>query len=128
MCRKAEPMTAIEMKRRLAIRRGREGGARRRGAFQLGAQLDVVVDLGIGDEGAAARLVERLVAGLQIDDGEPRLHDPDIARVVMAVAVGAAMTQRRAHRLQHAHRRRIALQRHDPGDAAHQRATAAKKS
>ncbi len=97
-------------------------------AFQLGAQLDVVVDLGIGDERGAARLIERLVAGLQIDDGEPRLDNPDIARAVVPVAVGTAMAQRRTHRLKHRHRRRIALQRHHPGDAAHQRATAAKKS
>ena len=103
MPREIEPVAAIEMERQLAIRAGGE-----RCAGQLGVQLEVVVDLAIGDERGAAGLVERLVAGREIDDREPRLHHADIARAVMAVAVGPAMAQRRLHRLQQRGRRRLA--------------------
>ena len=95
MAREIEPVPAIEMQRQLAIRRGRENGV-----GQRRAQLEVIVDLAIGDERRAARLVERLIAGREIDDREPRLHHADIARAVMPVAVGPAMEQRRLHRLQ----------------------------
>ncbi len=119
----AEPVTAIEVERRLAIRGRREGGG-----LERRTQLDVVVDLAIGDEGGAAGLVKRLVTGLQIDDGEPRLDDADIARAVMTIAVGAAMMQRRTHHLKESRRRRRPVQTHDAGDTAHQLVTAAKKS
>src|SRR5262249_11242559 len=51
MAGEVEPVTAIEDERRLAIGLSREDGA-----GQLLPQLDIVVDLAVGDEGAAARL------------------------------------------------------------------------
>ena len=119
MLGEVEPVAAIEMQRQLAIRLGRKRN-RAGAAAQRLAQLDVIVDLGIGDQRRAAGLVERLVAGREIDDREPGLHHADIARAVVAVAVGAAMAQCRFHRPQRRRRRRRAVERHQPGDAAHQ--------
>ncbi len=118
-----EPVAAIEMQRQLAIRLGRERRVRQRRP-----QLDVIVDLGIGDERRTAGLVERLVAGREIDDGEPRLHHADIARAIMPGAVGPAMKERRLHRLEDGGGGRLAALRHHAGDAAHQRRTVAKNS
>ena len=114
---------AIEMQRQLAIRGG--GDFRFR---HLGMKLAVIIDLAIRDQRGAARLVERLVAGREIDDRQPRLHHADIARAVMPVAVGAAMAQRFLHRLQPLARRRLAVEAHHAGDAAHQRVTVARNS
>ena len=120
-----EPVAAIEMQRQLAIRLGRERD-RPRGT-QIFAQFDVIVDLAIGDQRRAARLVKRLVAGRQIDDREPGLHHADIARAILAVAIGPAMAQRHAHRPQRRRRRRRAVARHQPGDAAHSGANRSNK-
>ncbi len=92
-----EPVPAIEVERQLAIRLRRKRG--RAPAAQLVAQLDVVVDLAIADQRRPGGLVQRLVAGRQVDDGEPCLHHPDIAGAVAAVAVGAAMAQGHTHDL-----------------------------
>ena len=118
-----EAVAAIEMQRQLAIGlRGEDG------AGQLPLQLDVIVDLAIRHQRGAARLVERLVAGGEIDDGKPGLHHADIGRAVMAGAIGAAMRQRRFHRGECHQRRRLAVQGHDAGHAAHQAATREKIS
>ncbi len=85
-----EPVTAVQMQRQLAIRLGREDGCRLPAA-ELAAQLDVVVDLPVRDQRGAARLVKGLVAGREVDDGEPGLHHPHIARAISAVAVRAAV-------------------------------------
>ena len=122
-CRVRDPAAAIEVQRRLAIRMG--------GEFDVGklfAQLEVVVDLSIGDQRRAARLQQRLVPGLEIDDGEPRLHHRDIAGNMRAVAVRAAVPQVLAEALdqrQVGHRPFFC---HYAGDAAHYRVTRSKKS
>ena len=123
MAGEIEAVAAIKVQRQFAI------GLRREAALgKFAAQLDVIVDLGIGDERRAARLVERLVAGRQIDDREAHLQHADIARAVMPVAIRPAMRQRRAHRAQQAARRGVAVLRHDAGDAAHQPTTSSKKA
>ncbi len=72
---KSSPLRAIEMQRQLAVRCGGEDDAVHRRA-----QLEVVVDLAVGDQRRAAGLEERLVAGDEIDDGEAPLHHRDVAR------------------------------------------------
>ncbi len=119
-----EAVAAIEMERQLAIGRRREHDA-----GQRPAQLDVIVDLGIGDERRAAGLVQRLVAGREIDDGEPRLHHARHRRrgnarcrrardgaAIASIACSVAACGR------------LAVERHDAGDAAHQRRTRARTS
>ncbi len=97
MLRELEPVATIKMQRQLAIRLGRKRN-RAGAAAQCLAQLDVIVDLGIGDQRGAAGLIERLRAGREIDNREPGLHHADIARAVLANAVGAAVAQYRFHR------------------------------
>ena len=123
MTGEVEPEAAIEMQRQFAIG---AGGEDRGGKFPL--ELDVVVDLAVRDQRRAPRLVKRLVAGGEIDDGEPRLHHAHVARAVMAVAVGPAMAQRAFHGGERGQGRRLAVHRHHAGDAAHQRAARSKKS
>jgi hypothetical protein len=120
---KAKP--AIQLQRRLAIRLGREYA--RPPAAELLAQLDVIVNLAIGDQRSTARLIERLVAGREVDDGEPGLHHPDIAGAISAIAIRAAVAQRPAHRPQRRRGWCGAIMGHQPGDAAHQGATRSKK-
>src|SRR5690606_6760774 len=88
----AEAAEPPEKKRRLAIRARREADSRERLA-----ELDMVVDLAVGDERGAARLVERLIARLEIDDREPLLDERDVAFRVAAGAVRAAMRERGPH-------------------------------
>ncbi len=125
MHREVEAIPAIQLQRRLAIRLGRKYG--RPPAAELLAQLDVVVDFAIGDQRGTARLIERLVAGREVDDGEPGLHHPDIAGAVSAVTIRTAVAQRIAHGLQRSRRRGCPVMCHQPGDPAHQRVTLSKK-
>ena len=84
------------------------------GALELAAQLLVVVDLAVLDDGDRAVLVrERLVARLEVDDREPARGEADVAVDERAVGVGAAVDERRAHLVQTA---RVA---DDPADSAH---------
>ena len=125
MLGEVEAVAPVEMQWQLAIRLGRE--RQRPRAVQFLAQLDVVVDLGVGDQRRPTRLVKRLVAGRQIDDRQPRLHHADIAAAVLAVAVGAAMAQGSTHRPQRRRGRRRAVMGHQAGDAAHRGASRSKK-
>ncbi len=120
-----EPVGAEQMQRRLAVRlRGERDLGHRR------AQLDVVVDLAVGDQRGAAGLEQRLVAGHQIDDRQPGLHQPDARLGVMAAPVGPAMAQPVGQIVQQAAQRRRCDARalHHAGDAAHQDATRLKNS
>ena len=118
-----QPVAAVEQQRRLAIRlRGELGAA------HLGAQLDVVVDLAVGDQRGPARLAQRLVAGGEIDDGQAIVDHPDIAAAILARPVGAAMGECRRQARQDVGRRTLAAARHHSRQAAHQAVTARKKS
>ena len=67
---------------------------------QLGAQLDVVVDLAVQRRPDGAVLVgDRLVAGLEVDDAQPARADPHARLDVEAVGVGAAVCERVGHRV-----------------------------
>ena len=102
------------MERRLAVgMRGENGGA------VLIAQLNVVVDLGVGDQRRATRLVKRLIACLQVDDGETAVDHHHIANAIVADAIGATVGEGRAHGLHLRLIRRRAIPAHQPGDAAH---------
>src|SRR5262245_11747595 len=70
-------------------------------AFELLAQLAVVVDLAVQDDPALAVLVRQgLMAGLEIDDREPAEPESEGAVQVDAVVVGAAMADARRHRFE----------------------------
>ena len=107
------------MQRQLAIRLRRQ--SRRAGAAEAGAQFEIIVDFAVGDQRRATRFVERLVAGREIDDGEPGLHHPDVARSVSALAIGTPVAQGVRHCAQRRRRRGRAVICHQPGDPAHQR-------
>ncbi len=77
MSREVEPVPAEEVQRQFAIGQSRKRGRPLPAEFL--AQLEVVVDLAVGDQCGAARLVDRLVAGRKIDDREPRLYHSDTA-------------------------------------------------
>ena len=65
-----EPAVLVEMDDDLGV--GMIGGEAVAGALELLAQLDVIVDLAVEDDGDGLVLVEdRLLAGGDVDDGEP---------------------------------------------------------
>src|SRR3546814_3215285 len=51
------------------------------------SQLQVIIDFGVRDQGRAARLVQRLVARLEVDDRQPPLHHAEISDGMAAAAV-----------------------------------------
>jgi hypothetical protein len=64
------------------------------------ADAEVVVDLAVDHHGAALVLgPERLVAAGRVDDREARVHQHGLAEPLDALAVGAAMPERRGHRV-----------------------------
>jgi hypothetical protein len=66
--------------------------------LELGAELDVVVDLAVLHHPVAAALVaQRLVAALEIDDREPIVGHAEAAVQVEADAVGTAMPELSCH-------------------------------
>ena len=107
-------VAAIEVQRRLAVGRRREVDLR-----QCGAQLDVVVDLGIGDERSPSGFVERLRPGLEVDDRQAIVDHADVARDVPAAPIGTAMGQRVGQPVQDGRVGRRAVLGHDAGYAAH---------
>jgi len=126
MSGEVETKLAVQVQWRFAIRLGRE--RHRPAATEFAAQFDVIVDLGIGDQRCAVRLIERLVACRQVNDGEAGLRHPDIARAVSAIAIGTAVAQRRRHPPQRLRRRRSAVLCHQPGNPTHQSTTRSKNS
>ncbi len=89
-------MLLVEMDEDLGVRVRRETVA---AALQLTAQLAVVVDLAVLDDGDAAVLVgDRLVAVLEVDDRESPHRQRNPALVEETIAVRSAMVEPRVHR------------------------------
>jgi hypothetical protein len=89
------------------------------GRFELGAKLEIVVDLAVeGDRQRAARVVHRLMpARREIDDGQTTMPERDraVGSGPCAAVIGTAMRHRVRHR---AHD--VAVESSDAsGDAAH---------
>jgi hypothetical protein len=79
----------------LGVRGGREALAR---GLELGAQLDVVVDLAVVDDRApAGGDLDRLPAAGDVEDRQPRGREPRPGVQEQAVAVGPAVADRRHH-------------------------------
>ena len=114
MIEEIEPVSAIKRQKRFAIGPGLPGNVQHRGL-----DLEVVVDFAIGDQGPTGVVVEGLIPGIEIDDGEPIMPKADPAGHIFARSVGAPMAECVAEGRQHPHGRRT-LARHDAGDAAHE--------
>ena len=98
----------------LGVGVGREGAAER---LQLGAQVEVVVDLAVvGDHVAPVGGVHRLLAVGDVDDGQPPVREPAGAVGHDAVAVGPAVLLAGVHALEE---RRVGGESVVAGDAAH---------
>src|SRR6516165_7013038 len=70
-------------------------------ALQCFAQLDIVVDLTVEDDGDRPILIKnRLLAGLHVDDGEPSHSQRNIRSFPIAPGVRAAMMQALRHQFQ----------------------------
>src|SRR5581483_6290106 len=94
--REAVAVLLVEMQDHLGVAVRSEAVTR---ALQLGPELAVVVYLAVLDDPGGAVLVrDRLVARLEVDDREPPRREPDRPVDVRAVAVGAAVDERPAHR------------------------------
>src|SRR5690606_32218496 len=66
--------------------------------LELGADGLEVVDLAVEDDADGAVVaVHRLVAGREVDDGEPAVPEADARAEMKAVAVGAAMGEDVVH-------------------------------
>ncbi len=107
----------IEMKRRLAI-----GGRDEGNAAHFLPQLDVIVDLGIGDERGVMIVADRLIAGRKIDDRETGMHHAEIAGNIAAASIRSAMGECALQGIEPFRSRRAACG-HDSGDSAHQPST-----
>ena len=84
-----EPPLGVRLRDHLGVGRRREATAE---LLELGAKLDVVVDLAVLHHPVAAALVaQRLVAALEVDDREPVVGHAEAAVEVEAHAVGTAM-------------------------------------
>ena len=110
------------MQRRLTIGLGRELLT-----LHLRAQFDIVVNFTVRNQDSSARLVERLVAGLQIDDGETGLAQCHIPRRIGALAVRPTVTQGVDQSLQHTRICGRAIGSHDTCDSTHRQITRSKK-
>jgi hypothetical protein len=87
--------------------------------LELAAELAVVVELAVLDDGDAPVLVRQgLVAGLEVDDREPSRGEPDGPVEGHAVAIRPAVDERRAHRAE-PRRVDVADGRGDPADPTH---------
>ena len=114
----AEPLEAVlaellvQMDDDLDVAGGREAVS---ASLQLGAQLDEVVELAVADDGDAAVLArDRLVARLQIDDGEPAHRERRAAARHVPGRVRPTVAEQREVR-QHLDRGEVEC----PEDAAH---------
>src|SRR5262245_29643527 len=93
-------MFFVEMDQDFGIALGPEPVA---AGFEIAAQLPVIVALAIEDDLNRAVLVaDRLVASLQVDDGEPAMRQADTGLAPEPLGVRTAMGDRVAHGLQQA--------------------------
>ena len=116
--REIDPVLLPQVNDDFRIRRRPEPVALR---LQLVTQLAVVVDLTVEDYRYAAILIrDRLMAGLQIDDGEAAHAERDRIVHQQTVVVRTAVHQRVAHPLDGFAFRASTVHRDDTGDAAHQ--------
>jgi hypothetical protein len=91
----------VRMDDGLGIARGVEDVA---GGFELGPQLLVVVDLTVEDEPhGSVFVVDRLLAGRQIDDAQPAHPETDAGFHVDPFVVGTAMPDDVAHAVHQRH-------------------------
>ena len=118
-----EPAVLVEMDDDLGV--GMIGGEAVAGALELLAQLDVIVDLAVEDDGDRLVLVEdRLLAGGDIDDGEPPRPERNARPLPEAGRVGPAMPQA----LRHPFEGRSVVGPGEASDAAHPGLCATKES
>src|SRR5438128_5932504 len=90
-----DPLVLVEVRQHLGVAAGAEAVPP---GLERGAQRGVVVYLAVAHRDHVARLVgERLRAARDVDDREPPAADATRAAHRPAVAVGAAMHERRAH-------------------------------
>ena len=90
------PVLLVEMQVHLGVAVRAEGMTP---ALELAAELGVVVDLAVLDDGARAVLVrDRLIAAGEVDDREPPSREADGTVEVLAAAVGTAVDEHAAHR------------------------------
>src|SRR5688572_9880579 len=90
------------------------------GAFEVAAQLPVVVDLAVEDDPDRAVLVrDRLLAAFEIDDAEAPHAERDAFADVDAFLIGAAVHDGPAHPADLLLEDRRAVPPHDTGNATH---------
>ena len=97
----------VQVERDLAVRAGPQPVSR---AFELALDPLEVVELAVHDDLPPPVLVrDRLIAGHQVDDAEPRVAQPhpSVRRDPMPLAIGSAMVQSRGRRAPAPRRRRI---------------------
>ena len=69
--------------------------------LQFGHQLLEVVDLAVEhDDDAAVFVVQRLLAGRQVDDRQPAMAEPDAGLEVQSAFIGAAVELRLVHAIE----------------------------
>ncbi len=87
-------------------------------AFELAAQLAIVVDLAVADQqDRAIRVVQRLLAAREVDDRQAAMPERRTLVVIDPFAVRPAMRERVQHAAHRAVARRIRID--DTCDAAH---------
>ena len=111
-------MLLVEVDDDLGVAVGRQAVA---GPQQLAAQLGVVVDLAVeDDDDRAVLVVDRLVAGVEVDDPQPLDAEADAARHVQAARVRPAVLLGCAHADDQLLLDRRAVGAHLARDATHQ--------
>ena len=89
------PRLLVEVDDHLGVALGGEAMA---AAQQVAPQLAEVVDLAVeDDDDRAVLVVDRLVAGLEVDDAQPLDAEPHLALHVQAARIRPAVLEGRAH-------------------------------
>ena len=111
-------VSQIEVQRRFAVGLG----GRRRFDHHV-AEFDVIVDFAVGNQGRFRRRAvpgqEGLIAGLQVDNGQPRMDQTGAARHMHPLPVRPPVDQRLHQAAQGVAVGRRTVGRHDAGDATH---------
>ena len=117
------PVLLVHLQDDLGVR-GRAETASARDQFV--AQFDVVVDLAVEDDQRPLRL-HRLLAGREIDDREAPVGHADGALDDLAITIGTAVHEGRAHALQRRAVDRSMVESDDAGKSAHGNALNARR-